>query len=219
VSLTILDFIVIGIVLLSTILAFVRGFMRELFTLVAWAGAALAAWFLLPYTEPYARQIVDDELVARIIAAAVVFIVVLIVVTIVASLVTGRIRESRLSMMDRILGGLFGVARGVVLVVLGYVVLTLLYPDDSKTPWIRDALSKPYLQTGREITERLLPEGVIQRSRKAVQDLRKGADIKKKVDDARKQGEQGGPQGGQQRDQQGGQQGGQGDKKNDGTQQ
>lgn len=193
---TILDFILIGVIFLSTILAFVRGFMREMFTLIAWAGAALAAFFLLPYTEPYARQIVDDEQIARIIAAAVVFIIVLIIITIIATLITGRVRDSKLSFFDRILGGLFGVFRGALLMVLGYVLLTLVYPDDSKTPWIRDSISKPYLQSGKEIVERLVPDGMLQRSQKAVQDLRDGADAKKKVDDLTKP-KQGGSDGGQ----------------------
>lgn len=184
---TILDFILIGVVLLSTILAFARGFMRELLTLIAWAGAAAAAWFLLPYTEPYARQIVDDELIARIIAAAVVFIVVLIVITVIASLITGRVRDSNLSFFDRILGGLFGVVRGVLLMVLGYVLLTLVYPDDSKTPWIRDAVSKSYLESGKGALERVLPEGILKRGKQAAQDLRKGAEIKKKADELQKQ--------------------------------
>ncbi|MCY4310068.1 MAG: CvpA family protein [Rhodospirillaceae bacterium] len=178
-SFTVLDFIFVVVVLLSTILAFVRGLMRELFTLAAWAGAALAAWFLLPHTEPYARQVIDDKLVAQIIAATVVFIVAIIVITLLASLITDRIRQSRLGLIDRILGSLFGALRGVVLVVLGYVALTLVYPDDSKIPWIRDALSKPYLHLGREVTERLLPEGVIQPGPGAVRNLPEGTDIKK----------------------------------------
>lgn len=184
---TILDFILIGIVLLSTILAFVRGFMRELFTLVAWAGAAAAAFFTLPYTEPYARQIVDDELIARVIAATVVFIVVLIIITVLASFITGRVRDSNLSFIDRVLGGLFGVLRGVLLVVLGYVIITLFVPDDSKTPWIRDAVSRPYLERGKLALENVLPEGMLKRSQQAAKDLRKGADLKKKAEELKRQ--------------------------------
>ncbi|MYF08520.1 MAG: hypothetical protein F4233_11670, partial [Rhodospirillaceae bacterium] len=45
---TLLDFIVIAVLLLSAILAFIRGFTREMFSLLGWVGAAAAAWFLLP---------------------------------------------------------------------------------------------------------------------------------------------------------------------------
>jgi len=181
---TILDFVVIGVVLLSAILAFIRGFTREMFSLLGWVGAAAAAWFLLPYTEPYARQIVDDVLASRIIASVVVFIVVLFAITFVGSPIAGRVRDSNFSSMDRLLGGLFGVARGAVLIVLGYVVLILFYPKDSQISWMRDAVSRPYLEQGLAIAEGLLPEGVIQSGRKAAQDLRTGAEIKKKIDDA-----------------------------------
>ena len=50
---------------------------------------------------------------------------------------------------------------------------------------MRDAVSKPYLEQGLRVAEGLLPEGVIQSGRRAAQDLRTGAEIKKKVDDAR----------------------------------
>ena len=181
---TILDFVVIGVVLLSAILAFIRGFTREIFSLLGWVGAAAAAWFLLPYAEPYARQIVDDVLASRIIASVAVFIVVLFAITFLGSPIAGRVRESHFSSMDRLLGGLFGVARGAVLIVLGYVVLILFYPKDSQISWMRDAVSRPYLEQGLAIAEGLLPEGVIQSGRKAAQDLRTGAEIKKKIDDA-----------------------------------
>lgn len=186
---TFLDFVVIGVVLLSAILAFIRGFTREMFSLLGWVGAAAAAWFLLPHTEPYARQIVDDVLASRIIASIAVFIVVLFAITFVSAPIAGRVRESQFGSMDRLLGGLFGVARGAVLIVLGYVVLILFYPKDSQISWMRDAISRPYLEQGLGIAERLLPEGVIQTGRKAAQDLRTGAEIKKKIDDAGRSGD------------------------------
>lgn len=188
---TLLDFIVIGVLLLSAILAFIRGFTREMFSLLGWVGAAAAAWFLLPYTEPYARQIVDDVLAARIIASVAVFIVVLFGITFIGSPVSGRVRESHFSSMDRLLGGAFGVVRGAVLIVLGYLVLVSFYPKDSQIPWMRDAVSKPYLERGLRAAEGLLPEGVVQSGRKAAQDLRTGAEIKTGIDDARGSGSRG----------------------------
>ncbi len=188
---TLLDFIVVGVLLLSAILAFVRGFTRELFSLLGWVGAAAAAWFLLPYTEPYARQIVDDTLAARIIASVAVFIVALFAITFIGSPVSGRVRDSHFSSMDRLLGGVFGVVRGAVLIVLGYLVLVSFYPKDSQIPWMRDAVSKPYLERGLRVAEGLLPEGVIQSGRKAAQGLQTGAEIKSKIDDARGSGSRG----------------------------
>lgn len=188
---TLLDFIVIGVLLLSAILAFIRGFTREMFSLLAWIGAAAAAWFLLPYTEPYARQIVDDVLAARIIASVAVFIVVLFAITFIGAPVAGRVRESHFSSMDRLFGGIFGVVRGAILIILGYLVLVSFYPKDSQIPWMRDAVSKPYLERGLRVAEGLLPEGVIQSGRRAAEDLRTGAEIKKKIDGARSSGSNG----------------------------
>ena len=188
---TLLDFIVVGVLLLSAILAFIRGFTREMFSLLGWVGAAAAAWFLLPFTEPYARQIVNDILAARIIASVAVFIVVLFAITFIGAPIAGRVRDSHLSSMDRLFGGIFGVVRGAVLLVLGYLVLVSFYPTDSQIPWMRDAMSKRYLEQGLRVAEGLLPEGVIQSSRKAARDLRTGAEIKKNIDNARGTGSSG----------------------------
>lgn len=182
---TLLDYIVVGVLALSVILAFIRGFTREMFSLLGWIGAAAAAWFLLPYTEPYARGIVDDVLAARVIASVAVFILVLLAITFIGAPVSGRVRESHFSAMDRLLGGVFGAVRGAALLVLGYLVLISFYPVDGRIPWMRDAISKPYLERGLSIAERLLPEGVIQSGRKAARDLKTGAEIGKKVDELR----------------------------------
>ena len=188
---TLLDFVVIGVLLLSAILAYIRGFTREMFSLLGWVGAAAAAWFLLPYTEPYARKIVNDVLAARIIASVAVFIVVLFAITFIGAPIAGRIRDSQFSSMDRVFGGIFGVVRGAVLLVLGYLVLVSFYPTDSQIPWMRDAMSKRYLEQGLRVAEGLLPEGVIQSSRRTAQDLRTGAEIKKSIDKARGTGSSG----------------------------
>ena len=185
---TLLDFFVVGILLVSAILAFIRGFTREMFSLLGWIGAAAAAWFLLPYTEPYARQIVNDVLAARVIASVAVFIVVLFAITFIGAPIAGRVRESHFSSMDRLLGGMFGVVRGAVLIILGYLVLVSFYPQDSQIPWMRDAISKRYLEQGLQVADDLLPEGAIQSSRRAAQNLRTGAEIKKEIDNARRSG-------------------------------
>ncbi len=188
---TLLDFVVVGVLLLSAILAYIRGFTREMFSLLGWVGAAAAAWFLLPYTEPYALRIVNDVLAARIIASVAVFIVVLFAITFVGAPIAGRVRDSHFSSIDRVFGGVFGVVRGAVLMVLGYLVLVSFYPKDGQIPWMRDAMSKPFLEQGLRAAEGLLPEGVIQGGRSAAQDLRTGAEIKKKIDNVRRSGSSG----------------------------
>ncbi len=180
-----LDIVVLAVVLLSALLAFVRGFTREIFSLLAWIGGAAAAWLSLPWTEPYAREIVDDALAARIIAAVAVFIAVLFAVTLIGLPITGRIRESGLRALDRTLGGLFGVARGAVLVVLFYVVLLAFYPKDSRIAWLEGAISTPYLVRGAAIAERVLPKGMVRSGRRAARDLRTGAGIGRQIEGAR----------------------------------
>jgi membrane protein required for colicin V production len=153
------DIAVLAILFLSAILAFARGFVREALSVLAWVGAGTAAWYAYPHVQPLVRQYVASDAVANGVAAAGTFLVVLILLSIVASRIAGSVRGSALSAVDRSLGFLFGLLRGAVLVCLGYVLLTMVYPDPVDHPaWVREARTMPAIQNGAERLKRLVPD-------------------------------------------------------------
>ena len=109
---TLLDGILVGFTLVSAMLAMVRGFSREVLSVVSWAAAAAAAFFfykpLLPYIQPH----IDNDKIAMAASAGIVFIVALIVVSVITMKLADWIIDSRIGALDRTLGFLYGAARG-----------------------------------------------------------------------------------------------------------
>ncbi len=143
-----LDFILIGIMLVSGILALARGFTREVLSLMAWAAAAVAAYFaiqqkqLLDLVAPY----VDKPVLAQIAVGAIVFIITLIIVSIISVKISDRVVDSSAGAFDRTLGLVYGLARGLVLVSIAYLFYGWLQPPQNQEDWIRNAQSLPIIQ-------------------------------------------------------------------------
>ena len=76
---TIADLAIVGILLVSAVLAFARGFVHEVLSMAAWIGAAFAVVFGLPYARPIARQFISLPLLADVAAGGVIFIVALLI--------------------------------------------------------------------------------------------------------------------------------------------
>lgn len=124
------------ILLISAILAYSRGLVREILSIAGWVAAAIAAFIFAPRVEPLIREIpilsdiIGDSCELSIIAAfAAVFAVTLIVVAIFTPLFAGAVQRSALSGFDQGLGFLFGVLRGVVLILVALVAYNFIGAD------------------------------------------------------------------------------------------
>jgi membrane protein required for colicin V production len=146
--LQILDFILLGIMLVSGVLALSRGFTREVLSLLAWGAAAVATYFaiqqqqLLDLVTPY----VDKPILAQIAVGAVAFIIVLILASIISVKISDRVVDSAVGAFDRTLGLIYGLARGLVLVAIAYLFYGWLQPPEKQEDWIRNAQSLPMVQ-------------------------------------------------------------------------
>ena len=163
-----LDLAVIAVVVLSAIFAFARGFVREALSIAAWTGAA--AITLYGFNQVYAvvLRFVTTPLLADLVAGAGLFIASLIVLTIVTGLVARAVHMSALSSIDRTLGLFFGLARGLLLVSLAYLVLDFSVPTGDRPGWIREAKSGPLLEQGADMLRHVLPEQLQMKSTAAL---------------------------------------------------
>ncbi len=165
---SILDLVVIGVVVISALLAAVRGFTREVLAIVAWVAAGAAAWFLHPLALPYAKQYINSDTVALVAAIGGIFILTLIIVSIITVKVSDLILDSRIGALDRTLGFVFGAARGFVICVIGWIFLGWLL-QGKEPEWATAARSRPMLEnTGNSIIAMLPdnPEGLLRQFRK-----------------------------------------------------
>jgi membrane protein required for colicin V production len=152
-----LDIAVIVIIVLSAVFAFARGFVREALSIVAWVGAAAITIYGFNPVLLAVSPIVNNVLLAQLIAGFGLFVVSLIILTIITGFFARMVRSSALSPIDRTLGFIFGLARGVLIVCLAYLALDF-FPQADRPAWIKDAKSAPFLQRGAERLRGFLPE-------------------------------------------------------------
>ena len=154
---SILDLVVIGVIVISALLAAVRGFTREVLAIVAWVTAAAAAWFLHPLVLPRIKEHVSNPNIALAIAIGGVFVVVLLIVSLITVKLSDFILDSRIGALDRTLGFLFGAARGFLICVIGWAGLAWLV--QGKMPdWAQTARSRPALENSATTLLAMLPD-------------------------------------------------------------
>jgi len=157
-SLTVLDVIVVVVVLISAILAMVRGFVREVLSIASWIAAAAAAYFFYKPVVPLVRPYIESGTAQVIVAAAAIFFIALIVASYVTMKISDFVIDSRVGALDRALGFLFGAARGVLLLVIALLFFNWLV--QSSPTWVADARSKTMLEDLGERLMAALPEDV-----------------------------------------------------------
>jgi membrane protein required for colicin V production len=165
--LTYLDAAVLAIALISGLLAMYRGFTREVLSIISWIAAAAAVLYFVLYHKPTAEQIAQQfapapPAVVQVIVGGIIFLIVLIIVHLITSRLSDTILDSRVGMIDRMLGFVFGVVRGFILVVIPYMFYESFVPDQQQQyPWVRESISLPYIQsTGnafRDVLVRVVP--------------------------------------------------------------
>jgi membrane protein required for colicin V production len=155
---TLLDLILLGVMLISALLAMVRGFMREILSIAAWAAAAVATLYFFPRLLPVAKSYFNNDYVAMGAVIAGVFLGTLLVVSIITVRVSDMILDSRIGALDRTLGFLFGLGRGLIIVVVAFLFFDWLVPTKSQPEWVRGAKSKLVLQSTGEWLKSLLPD-------------------------------------------------------------
>ncbi|WP_230531959.1 CvpA family protein [Microvirga roseola] len=165
--LSILDLVVIGVVLISALLAAVRGFTREVLAIVAWVVAAAAAWYLHEAALPVAQDYISNNTIALVAAIGTIFVITLIIVSIITVQISDLILDSRIGALDRTLGLVFGAARGFLICVIGWAFLSWLL-QGKEPEWATASRTRPAMEDARDSIIATLPqdtEVLIQRLR------------------------------------------------------
>jgi membrane protein required for colicin V production len=155
---TLLDIILLLVMLVSGLLALIRGFMREILSIGAWGVAALVTLYSYPRVLPLAKQYFASDSVAAAVSAGGIFLGTLLIVSIITARISDMVLDSRVGALDRTLGFLFGLARGLVIVVVAFLFFAWLVPDRSQPEWVRSAKSKLVLQNTGQWLMSMLPD-------------------------------------------------------------
>ena len=157
-QLTLFDIVVLVIVGLSALAALTRGAVREVLALASWLGAAVVAFLLLPHVAPLVRPVVAGDSLANGVAAVGVFLVALIVFKLLSGMVARTIEGTAVGTVDKILGLVFGAARGAFVVCAAYLVGSFLIKPELQPQWVREAYFIGPVQDGAHRIEELIPE-------------------------------------------------------------
>ena len=158
---TIFDSVVLIIVVVSVLLSIVRGIVRESLSLAGWVVAYMVAKIFSKDFVSVLPLSITDESLRMIISFVAIFLATLIVMSMVTMLASALIRTVGLGSIDRLLGALFGFARGL-LVVLLLVLSAGLTSLPQESFWRQALLSKP-LETGVIMMMPWLPQGLSKR--------------------------------------------------------
>lgn len=169
-GINILDVILLIVILLSGLLALLRGFVHEVLSFGAWVGAALVSLYAFPYLQPHMRSLIAIRAVADIVSGALLFLFALVVFSLFARSIARRVQDSSLSALDRTLGLVFGLVRGAVLVSLAWLIFTWLVPQQQQPTWVQEARAVPFLKQGSDILRALVPASFLESLGQAAQE-------------------------------------------------
>jgi membrane protein required for colicin V production len=167
--------ILVGIILVvSALIAFLRGFIREVLTIAGVVGGMAAAYYFSPHLQPFMRGwlgvdeaaeepqklfgIIPLSMAADALSYGAIFITVVIVLSIVSHLLAETIKSIGLGAIDRTLGIIFGLVRGILLLALLYMPVHLFVDDETKAEWFAGSQSHFYLAASSTWLAGFLPE-------------------------------------------------------------
>jgi membrane protein required for colicin V production len=168
-----LDLALIAVVLVSAMLAMVRGFTREVMAIFSWGAAAAAAVYFYPLVvpklaDPGSPVFIGKEALRPYVAGAAIFFVALVVVSLITIRISDAILDSKIGALDRSLGFLFGAVRGLLLCAIAFIFFNWLAPEAAnpapnsagalRNQWLANSRALPLLKATSDQLLALLPD-------------------------------------------------------------
>lgn len=200
----IIDIFVLAVLLISALIAFLRGFIREALTIMGVAGGLVAAYFGGPAVVPHMRgwfglkegeepgqflDVVPYDILANILSYGLVFIFVVIALSIASHFLAEGARNLGLGAIDRTLGFIFGLARGVLVLGLFYLPVHF-YGQDSLEPWFSGSKTHFYLEKVAVALSGLIPSSAIEGVEKSIDEASETRRKLEEINLLKKEGEE-----------------------------
>lgn len=157
---TIFDYLVLFVLLASVVISTMRGLVKEILSLLGWVVAFVVANAYGAQLAPLLPPMIPGESVRLMVAFVALFIGVRILMGLLTLAIDALVKASGLSLADRGLGGLFGLARGIVIVLFA-VILSGMTSIPQQDFW-KNALLSPMAETGARTIKPFLPAALAQ---------------------------------------------------------
>ncbi len=157
----IIDIIALCILLISAIVSFLRGFIREILTIIGVVGGIIAAFLFGSTLEPsiYSMMIPENfeegdklfdmipyDIASTIASYGILFIIVVVILSIISHYLSQSASEYGLGAIDRTLGVIFGIARAILIIGLLYLPIHIFSDDEDRKEWFKDSQSIAYIE-------------------------------------------------------------------------
>jgi membrane protein required for colicin V production len=150
------DYVIIALLAFSCVAGAMRGLLREVISVITWVAGLWLAWTLSDSLEPHLGGALSDAAVRPWAARTLIFLVVLLVGTAVGAIVSHYVRLSLFSNLDRLLGVVFGLVRGAV--VLGLLAILCHAVRLDGEDWYRNSVLIPYAEQAGNVLRAIVGE-------------------------------------------------------------
>ncbi len=157
VPLNIADWIILAVLLVSGLFAAWRGVVRETLDVAAFVAAAFASLSLGPLFAPAIAESVEPMWLAQVVTYFGIFLAVVIPLSFFSNGLSRGIGRSPLGPLDHALGFVFGVARGLVIVAIGYIVFTGMVTKNDEPEWLAEARLRDLVEATAQVIESVIP--------------------------------------------------------------
>lgn len=158
-NLNIFDTTVILIMVLSCLIAFFRGFVREVLSLGAWVGAGVVTLYYFPDMAEYVKPHMKSPVVAAGMGTLGIYTAALIVFSTINWMILKLMKSgSDIGMLDNTLGLVFGAFRGAFILSLGFFLFTIVVPPKEYPDWLEKSITRPHVEKGATVLASISPK-------------------------------------------------------------
>ncbi len=150
------DMVLLAVIAISALYALLRGFVRESLSVLAWVGAGAAALFFGPWLAHRLHGTLEGW-PALIVGYGGIFLAVVIPLSFISHHVGRMVQQSPIGLVDRLLGAIFGAARGLALIAVCYLLFSFAVPLTRQPAWMTRARLFPLVQASSHIILALVP--------------------------------------------------------------
>ncbi len=156
-----LDIAILIIVAISALIALGRGLVKEVLSIVGWVMAGVSVIYLLPVLNPFMMKYIESGWMSGVVTASLIIIIFMIIWIYATAGVVCKIRTSKLSGLDRMLGLFFGIVRAFLLVVLMYILISWMMPVKSQPELLKKSKYFQIAGNFAEPIEKLIPKDTL----------------------------------------------------------
>lgn len=209
----VIDILVLAVLLISALIAFLRGFIREVLTIAGVVGGLIAAYVMGPFVTPYMRGwlgldaagegtdagseaaaaaaqdpeklfgILPYDVLAVVLSYGLVFLVVVILLSILSHFLAEGIRSLGLGAVDRTMGFIFGLVRGVILIGLLYLPVYFFVDTETKEEWFETSRTQFYMEKVAQSMAAYIPSSAVEDAEGKIEEINEADKTRRRLEE------------------------------------